>query len=277
MSDIKQIQLKCLEILDIVVGICQKHDIQYSLCGGTVVGAHLYQGFLPWDDDIDLMMTRENYNRFVEVAPSCLPDGYSLVNYQMGSELSTVLRINFSKIMDDGTTFVLKEGYIMGCFIDITVYDKVPKSMFRYIDLFLYKLSMSINRGKMPGKSLKNSVRSFIVDHFYPPRISYMRFFQRVVERLSRTSNYTYRELFGAYYLANKYSYSPNVFEHYTTIEFEGRQLMIVRDYIEYLQTRYSRTDFHEPKEKQVPSHYGYVNFNLPYKEYLKTHPQKTT
>ena len=96
-----------------------------------------------------------------------------------------------------------------------------------------------------------------------------------MVERLSHTSKYTYRELFGAYYFANTIPYSANIFEHYTTIEFESRQLMIVRDYIEYMQTRYDRTDFHEPKEKQVPLHYAYINFNLPYKEYLKTHPQK--
>ena len=67
MTEIRKIQLKCLELLDIVDSICQKYNIQYSLCGGSVVGAYLYQGCLPWDDDIDLMMTRENYNRFLSV------------------------------------------------------------------------------------------------------------------------------------------------------------------------------------------------------------------
>ena len=55
-EDIRNIQIKCIEILNIVDQICHKHNIQYSLCGGSVVGAHLYQGCLPWDDDVDLMM-----------------------------------------------------------------------------------------------------------------------------------------------------------------------------------------------------------------------------
>ena len=67
-SELRQLQLKCLEILDIVVKICTEHNIKYSLCGGAVVGAHLYKGFLPWDDDIDIMMTRENYNQFLVIA-----------------------------------------------------------------------------------------------------------------------------------------------------------------------------------------------------------------
>lgn len=57
-EDIRNIQIKCIEILNIVDQICRKHHIQYSLCGESVVGAHLYQGCLPWDDDVDLMMTR---------------------------------------------------------------------------------------------------------------------------------------------------------------------------------------------------------------------------
>lgn len=86
-SLIRQIQLKCLELLDMVDKICREHHIQYSLCGGSVVGAHLYKGCLPWDADIDLMMTRHNYNRFLEIVPDLLPDGYSIYNYQKGNYL----------------------------------------------------------------------------------------------------------------------------------------------------------------------------------------------
>jgi lipopolysaccharide cholinephosphotransferase len=266
---LRDLQLKILEILDIVIRICEDYHIQYSLCGGTVVGAHLYKGFLPWDDDVDLMMTRENYNRFLEVAPSCLPEGYSLVNYQMEDALSTRLMMNFSKVMDNRTTYVHNEGYIMGVFVDITVYDRVPKGMLRYVDLFLYRWVMSVNRGHLTGRSLKNMFRNFLLDHVLPERIRFLRFYQRVVERLSHTQRYTYRELFGAYYYKNLIAYRPSVFEHYTTIDFEGRQCMIVRDYVEYLQTRYDCTDFHEPPLKQVPLHYVYFDPIIPYKDYV--------
>lgn len=65
--------------------------------------------------------------------------------------------------------------------------------------------------------------------------------------------------------------YNLHVFERYTTIEFEGREVMIIRDYIDYLQTRFNRVDFHEPEDEQIPTHFSYVNLNMPYKEYMRT------
>ena len=267
--EIRQIQLKCLEIFDIVLSICKKHNIVYSLCGGSVVGAHLYQGFLPWDDDIDIMMTRENYNRFLEVAEDSLPEGYSIINYQ-NSDYSTTLKISFTKIIDDNTTLVQENGDIMGVFLDVDVYDKVPEGILKHIDLFLCKRLLTINTGKKSGNSINNRIRNLFLDTILSNRRKYLLFFQKVVELLGRNAkNYTYRELFGAYHGYNMIPYDSNIFENYTTIEFEGRQVMIVRDYILYLQTRYNRTDFREPKEKQISSHYKFIDFSLPYKEYL--------
>lgn len=272
-SELRQLQLKCLEILDIVVKICTEHNIKYSLCGGSVVGAHLYKGFLPWDDDIDLMMTRENYNRFIKVAEKELPAGFSIINYQ-NSDFSTTLGINYTKIINDNTTFVQTNGKVMGIFIDITVYDKVPKNILKHIDLFLYKRAMTINRGKLPGYSPKNILRSFLLDIVFSNRRRYLKFAQRVIEFIAnRSSSYTYRELFGCYYFINMIPYRASIFEDYSSIEFEGRTIMVIRNYLEYLQTRFNRIDFREPKKKQVPSHYAYVNFNLPYKEYIKQQP----
>ena len=85
-NEVRKIQLKCLEILEIVDKICRKYGINYSLCGGSVVGAHLYGGCLPWDDDVDLMMTRENYNKFLSVVREELPEGFSVSNYLFGDD-----------------------------------------------------------------------------------------------------------------------------------------------------------------------------------------------
>lgn len=270
-SELRKLQQKCLEILDIIDNICRKHGIQYSLCGGSVVGAHLYKGFLPWDDDIDLMMTRENYNKFIDIASSELPQGFSLFCYQH-SEYASQLHLGFAKVMNENTTFVENNGDITGIFVDITVYDKIPNNFLRHIDLFLYKRAQMISTGKLPGNSIKNHIRSFLLDTVFSDYGAYMTFFQKILEMLGHTSNYTYRELCGPYYFVSMIPYRPSIFENYTTIEFEGKDIMIVRDYIEYLQTRYKRTDFVEPKEKQTPSHYGHVEFEIPYKEYMKEH-----
>ena len=268
-SDLRKLQLKCLEILGIVDNICKEHKIQYSLCGGSVVGAHLYKGFLPWDDDIDLMMTRDNYNKFIKIAPTELPSGYSLFCYQH-SEYASKLHLGFAKVMNENTTFIENNGDITGIFVDITVYDKIPNNCLKHIDFFLYKRAQMISTGKLPGNSLKNRIRNFLLDTLFSDYEAYMKFFQRVLEILGRTSNYTYRELCGPYYFINMIPYRPSIFENYTTIEFEGKEIMIVRDYIEYLQTRYERTDFREQEEEQVPLHVEHVEFDIPYKEYIK-------
>lgn len=267
--EIRQIQLKCLEIFDIVLNICKKHNIIYSLCGGSVVGAHLYKGFLPWDDDIDIMMTRDNYNKFLEVAENSLPEGYSIINYQ-NSDYSTTLKISFTKIMAENTTLVQDNGDIMGVFLDVDVYDKVPEGILKHIDLFLCKRLLTINTGKKPGNNIKNRLRNLCLNTILSNRRKYLMLFQKVAEFLGKYSkSYTYRELFGAYHGYNMIPYAPHIFEHYTTIEFEGREVMIVRDYIHYLQTRYNRTDFREPKENQISTHYNFIDFNFPYKQYL--------
>ena len=62
--------------------VCRKNDIKYSLTGGSVIGYHLYGGFIPWDDDIDLMMTRDNYERFLEVWQREPNQRYALHNFE---------------------------------------------------------------------------------------------------------------------------------------------------------------------------------------------------
>lgn len=261
-----------MEIFDLVDKICKEHHIKYSLCGGSVVGAHLYKGFLPWDDDIDIMMTRENYNKFLKVAKSRLPEGFSIINFQ-NQNYSTTHKFCFTKIVNDSTTVVHEDGSVMGIFIDIDVYDKVPEGILKNIDLFLCKRILTIDKGKIPGKGIKNILRNLVLDTVLSNRRLFLIFFQKIVEILSHVStDYTYRELFGAYHYYNMIPYKASIFENYTFIEFESRKVMIVRDYIEYLKIRYNRTDFHEPKEKQITPHIKIIDLNTPYKKYIKPH-----
>ena len=261
-NEVRQIQLKCLEILNTVDRVCRKHGIEYSLCGGSVVGAHLFGGCLPWDDDVDLMMTRDNYNRFLVIAPDALPTGFSIHSFQISDDFTTT----FTKIMDDNTTIVQQDGTISGVFLDVTVYDRIPNDWRRKIDVQLWKLSQIAMIGSVDKTGVKQSIRNLLLKTVLKNRRTYLCFFQRWAERLGRAKSYSYAELFGAY--CNTKPFAPDIFENYTAIVFEGGHYRIVRDYVQYLETRYDRTDFHEPKEKQIAPHYRYVDFSLPYKEY---------
>lgn len=265
-KEIRQIQLKALEILMQIDKICRKYNIQYSLCGGSVVGAYLYGGCLPWDDDIDVMMTRKNYNRFLEVCRNHLPDKYRVVNFEFSDDYYTL----FTKIIDESTTLIQEtdQGQIIsGVFCDITVYDKIPvKGFIKHYDEFLWKLSQWCLIGKIKGSSLKVRFRNMLLSLIGEPASRYYLFLQRTLERNDRCKDYVYSEYFGSF--CNTKPYDKEIFENYSEISFEGRNFMIVRDFLKYLQCRYERTDFREPKEKQIPAHYSYVNLKQSYKDY---------
>lgn len=264
-TEIRQIQKECLLLLDIVDDICKRYDIKYSLCGGSAVGAYLYNACLPWDDDVDLMMTRDNYNRFIQLASKELPNGFSIHNYQISRDFSTP----FTKIMNDNTTIVQNDGCVSGVFLDITVYDKIPHNCFTKLYAFLWKVSQVVMIGKVEPVNFQQGFRNLMLSTILSNRRLYLKFFQSVVELCGKTSKiYSYSELFGAF--ANTTRFSPEVFENYSVIQFEGKPYMIVRDIYDYLHTRYNRTDFYEPKEKQYAPHYKYVNFDLPYQKYLQ-------
>ena len=71
-------QLRQLEILKVIDGICRKHGISYWLDGGTLLGAVRHGGFIPWDDDIDIAMDYQDMKRFARIAQGEMPDGLFL-------------------------------------------------------------------------------------------------------------------------------------------------------------------------------------------------------
>lgn len=274
-SELRALQLKCLEILELVHQICVEGGIRYSLNGGTVVGAHLYGRMLPWDDDIDLMMAREEYNKFVRLCPSKLPEGYRMVNYHVCDRYDVL----FTKIEDTRTTLVQLSGeqkIVSGVFIDVACYDKVPCNYLKSFVLFVNKMVQWIFCATYSDspRCVMDYLRNTWLRIFgkYPTWV--YKIAQWIYERCGNISKrYVYSELM----FGHTIPFRPSVFENYTTISFEGKQYMIVRDYIEYLQTRYNRTDFREPEDKQVPPHYSYVNLAMPYREYCDLQQKATS
>jgi len=120
-------EVEC-EILQEIASICQRHDLTFFAIGGTALGAVRHQGFIPWDDDIDIGMPREDYERFLEYARKELPPAYFLQNFSTEKNSP----FYFTKIRKNKTRFVefyLKDADIhQGIFVDIFPFDNVPTS-----------------------------------------------------------------------------------------------------------------------------------------------------
>ena len=127
-SDMKRAWAMQMEILKNIEEVCDRHGINYFSFWGTMLGAVRHKGFVPWDDDMDIMMKREDYEMFVEVAPKELPEGFSLLSIYNEHEwdLATARVTNgFTLSFDEK---YLKKHYLCPyvCGIDIFPYDYVP-------------------------------------------------------------------------------------------------------------------------------------------------------
>ena len=91
-----------LDILNLIDQVCSKNDLQYSLYAGTLLGAVRHKGFIPWDDDLDICMPREDYEKFLKIWKDEDHPGYILQN-KRNTPLFTQ---SFTKIRKDHTTFL---------------------------------------------------------------------------------------------------------------------------------------------------------------------------
>lgn len=125
-GELNNLQLLQLNIAKDVAEVCRKNDIPYFMCGGTMLGAIRHKGFIPWDDDMDFGMTRDNYEKFLEIAQKELGDKYFVQTWDTDPGYGSP----FAKIRLNGTEFVEKNSQHAnmhkGIYIDIFPWDNVP-------------------------------------------------------------------------------------------------------------------------------------------------------
>ena len=137
--DVKTLQQRILGNLLAVDRVCREHGLHYYIYDGTMLGAVRHDGFIPWDDDLDIAMPREDYEQFIVNANKWLPEPYEFVCY----ELDASYPLPFGKIQDASTTLIERPHlpYLGGLYIDVFPIDGVPSnSLLRCLHLVRYDI-----------------------------------------------------------------------------------------------------------------------------------------
>lgn len=127
---LKEVQQVCLEILKDVHEFCVKNKIRYSLSGGSLLGAIRHNGFIPWDDDVDIQIPRPDYDRFIHIYKSS--KGYRLFSREIDGGEN--VRIRLTKICEMTHTYVDNGPYQwidkeVGVGIDVIPVDGAPNTI----------------------------------------------------------------------------------------------------------------------------------------------------
>lgn len=119
-SDLRRMQMRMLDMLKEVDRICKKYDIPYWLSGGTLLGGVRHGGFIPWDDDLDIELMENDFQRFIEIAPSELPSNLVVQTHSTDEGYYFTyakIRELQSSIIEDGMSD--KNFKYKGIFIDV--------------------------------------------------------------------------------------------------------------------------------------------------------------
>ena len=174
---LREAQFMMLEILEEVHRICEENEIEYFLIDGTLLGAVRHGGFIPWDDDLDIGMTRENYNKFKKVAKEELNHSFFLQSVETDKEyklyhIPLKVRKNDTLFEEFGEE---NEPYHRGIYIDVFPYDKLSDNGLK---AFVQKKVLGfLIKGKFKNlkeeKSIKGTMRKVIYTVLKP--LSYER------------------------------------------------------------------------------------------------------
>lgn len=266
-SDVSEnhIQKKLLEVFIEFDKICKKHDLHYYAIGGTCLGAVRHQGFIPWDDDIDVAMPRNEYEKFKNTLIHELPDNLRVLDINQEEHYACP----FMKIHNINTTFIEKGMYeypdrYTGVYIDIMPLDGIPDGkwqrkvyFFKLLQLARldwhrkYELNQKLNEGKSIGKRLFWRIIYFFIRK-YP-----INFFSERYVQLQK--KYSYEKTKDLCYTwsrrASKIIFPKEDFEDYILLPFEGVQMRCPVGYDNFLNVLYGDYMKLPPQEERVPCH----------------------
>ena len=253
LQELKDIELNLLCVFD---AFCKKHNIQYFLSNGTLLGAVKYKGHIPWDDDLDIFVPREDYNHLLEVFKDT--EQYRLYAFERNSDY----RYPFAKLCDM-TTKKVEKGVIslvdLGVDIDIFPLDawdsdikKARREALR-IRQQMFFLGLSKTDKVYSRTRTKYIVKLFL--RVYCKIVGSKYFVKNIIRKSTNQQDTKYLGCKAWCIYRDKEIIPAEVFSETIEVEFEGHKFPAPIGYDTYLRSLYGDYEKDPPKEKQKTHH----------------------
>lgn len=233
-------QKKLLENLKIFNEICEKNNIKYSLHGGTLLGAVRHQGFIPWDDDIDISMTREEFTKLKEVLKN-----------------EKKYKINLNGWIPQ---FIVCDKEKEKTYIDILIWDYISENMiFQKLKILLIRLFQGMLKENIDYSNYNKKEKVLIFSTYFLGLFFSKNIKLKFLNKIYECNFYGKRELIhraNDNFKSINQIFNKNLMGNYSSIKFENYQFMVSKNYIEILQKSYGE-NYMTPisKEEQRPLH----------------------
>lgn len=267
-----------LEILGQFIDICQRNNLKYSLAFGSMIGCIRHKGFIPWDDDIDVIMPIEDYNRFLEIAQSELGNEYFL----QYDKTDKGYRFPYAKIRKNNTCVVNplshKYGYShRGIYMDIFPVKYLPRNKFiqklqsisltiigHIITTFCIEI---VNMGRTPMQRFAKLIL-FFMSKLLPYK--FLLWLHDIITDIGTNENSDYLCCYCSEEMGfmEKYTFEKDIFNDLILKRFEQYDCYMPREYDKIMKHIYG--DYMAiPKEKKTHQ-FQFVGNDITYEEYIK-------
>ena len=147
-----------LDVFRVFISICEKYDLQYFCCGGTAIGVVRHQGMIPWDDDIDVLMPRDHYNKFIDLMKRDCPEGFELIDPKTFDHYY----LPFAKFSNNRTTVLehLNIPCVFGVNIDIFPLDGANSNR-AILERDYQEFKLNANKLRAVAKTKKDNFNDF--------------------------------------------------------------------------------------------------------------------
>ena len=265
LTPLRKLQLVELEILKQVIKICDDNNITYYISGGTYLGAVRHKGFIPWDDDADIAMPRESFERFLEIAQSKLEEGYKLVTYKNDKNY-----IHYApKVESDKMKVInhsIKNEKKCNAWIDIFPLDGMPNNKLlmkihgfhllalrALLNLSCYDNSVKIN--KKHRSKIEKIIMWFGEHTLIGKMLNTHKLLNKIDKALKKYPNSKYYMNFMGAYKLKSIMNKEEIYAEGALYEFEGLKLNGPKNYDTYLSQIYG--NYMEPPKKEEQNVHG--------------------